>query len=92
MAKSADKTVEVSAHEHARLAKVMRAPSTPQRVAKRCQIVWLATQGMSERAIADKVGVARRTVVLWKRRYTDGGVDALLTDRPRSGRPAKRAE
>jgi transposase len=33
------------------------------------------------------VGVSRPTVTLWLDRYEEGGIEALLEDRPRSGRP-----
>ena len=86
MAKAASRPFEIDVHERERLLRMIRAASTPQRIAKRCAIAWHASRGMAERAIAQKVGVARRTVVLWKSRFHEGGVDALLIDRPGRGR------
>ena len=40
-------------------------------------------------AICREVGVSRPTVTQWLDRYEAGGVEELLEDRPRSGRPRK---
>jgi len=48
--------------------------------------VTLAAQGLANTKIADRLGVSRPTVICWRQRYEDGGIDALV-DRPRSGRP-----
>ena len=48
----------------------------------------LAADGMSNTAIAEKVGVSRPTVLLWRGRYETGGV-AALQDLDRPGRPAQ---
>lgn len=86
MAKAASKPFELPATERERMLRMMRAGSTPQRLARRCAIAWYVSRGLPERAIADKVGVSRRTVVLWKRRFLESGVEALLVDRPGRGR------
>ena len=55
-------------------------------LAQRARIVLLAADGVSNTAIADKVGVTRQTVVGWRGRYEEGGLRGL-EDEPRSGRP-----
>ena len=55
-------------------------------LAERAKILLLAAQGTSNTEIAHQVGCSRPTVILWRRRYAQGGLDGLL-DRPRSGRP-----
>jgi transposase/transposase-like protein len=55
-------------------------------LAQRARIVLLAADGMSNTAIADKVGVTRQTVIGWRGRYEDGGLQGLQ-DEARSGRP-----
>ncbi|MBL8140053.1 MAG: helix-turn-helix domain-containing protein [Acidobacteria bacterium] len=86
MVRAERQAFEMGPHQRERLIRMMRAGSTPQRLAKRCAIAWHASHGLPERAIAETVGVARRTVVLWKARFRQGGVDALLVDRPGRGR------
>jgi len=54
--------------------------------AQRARMVLLAADGVSNTEIADRVGVARQTVISWRARYARSGV-AGLVDEPRSGRP-----
>ena len=61
--------------------------TTPQRVVERAKIVLGSADGRSGSAICTDVGVSRPTVTQWLDRYEEGGVEALLEDRPRSGRP-----
>ena len=62
-----------------------RAPSTPQRDAKRARIVLLAAAGRSTRSIAEEVGVQPRIVSNWRRRFAEHGLDGLK-DRPRAAK------
>jgi transposase len=62
-----------------------RSPRTLQRDLKRAQIVLLAADGLSTRAIAKQVGVQPRIVSLWQHRYADHGLVGL-TDKPRPGK------
>src|SRR5215217_3805698 len=62
-----------------------RAPSTPQREAKRARIVLLAAEGRSTRSIAEEVGVQPRIASNWRRRFAEHGL-AGLKDRPRAAK------
>ncbi len=64
----------------------MSASATPRRDWQRARIVLMASEGLSSPVIGEAVGLNRNQVDVWRRRYIDGGVDALA-DRPRSGRP-----
>lgn len=55
-------------------------------LAERARIVALAAEGLANAQIAERLGVSRPTVILWRARYAQGGLDALA-DRHRSGRP-----
>jgi transposase/transposase-like protein len=55
-------------------------------LAKRARIVLLAGEGVPNTEIAERVGVSRPTVNLWRDRYATGGL-AALADQPRAGRP-----
>ena len=65
----------------------MNKRTTPQRVVERANIVLCSAEGRSGSAICREVGVSRPTVTQWLDRYEAGGVEELLEDRPRSGRP-----
>ena len=60
------------------LQKLDRAPSTPQGIVLRVRIVRLAGEGVANNAIAKKLQVSRPTVLQWKNRFTEKGVDGLL--------------
>jgi transposase len=64
----------------------IRASSIEAGLAERARIVTLAGDGVSNSEIAERLGVSRPTVILWRQRYERGGLDGLI-DRPRSGRP-----
>ena len=66
-----------------------RAPKTPQRVALRARIVLGAAAGRSINGLAQELGVTRPTVMLWRQRYSEAGVNGLLKDAPRPGRKKK---
>jgi transposase len=52
----------------------------------RSRIVLLLADGMSSRAAARALGVSRHTVDLWRKRFEDGGCQALVSDKPGRGR------
>src|ERR687887_2175591 len=63
-----------------------RSHSIRAALAERAKILLLAAQGTSNTEIARRVGCSRPTVILWRHRYTQAGLDGLL-DKPRPGRP-----
>jgi transposase len=63
-----------------------RRPKSPQSIAQRARIVLLAADGLSNVAVAERVGVHQATVVKWRKRFLAAGVDGLL-DEPRPGAP-----
>ena len=72
-----------------RLEQWVNKRTTPQRVVERAKIVLASADGLSGSAICTAVGVSRPTVTQWLDRYEAKGIDALLQDRPRSGRPRR---
>lgn len=58
----------------------------PVSVVQRAKIVLAAREGQTNEAIAASVGLDRRSVALWRRRFADERL-AGLEDRPRAGRP-----
>lgn len=78
--------IQLSAAMQAKLEKLMRRRTTPQRVAERCRIVLLAAQGLQNKEIAERVQAAPRMAALWRRRFLQLGEEGLLKDAPRSGR------
>jgi len=64
----------------------IRSASIEAALAERARIVRLAAEGVANAEIASRLSVSRPTVILWRARYAEGGLDALM-DRHRSGRP-----
>ena len=71
--------------DRGRLEAITRASTGPAGVARRARVVLLAADGVPNTEIADRVGVSRPTVLKWRDRYAQAGVDALV-DLPRPGR------
>jgi len=63
-----------------------RAPNTPQGIALRAKIVLLAAEGAANNRIATELGITRTTVIMWRRRFQEGSVDAITHIRPGRGR------
>jgi transposase len=54
-----------------------RAGITPQRLARKCEVVLLASQGVSNYAIAQQTGLSRPTVLATRAAFARGGCQAL---------------
>ena len=76
------------------LERIVRSGKTEQRVALRARIVLGAVDGKSNNALAKELETSRPTVIDWRRRFAEGGVQALYEDRPRgrSFKPLTRAK
>jgi transposase len=66
----------------------LAALGTPQQVALRCRIVLAAGSGESEIATASKLGVNRKTVRLWRERFSREGLKGLWEIAAGRGRKA----
>ena len=73
--------------DRSRLEALTRATSVPAGSATRARIVLLAADGLANIDIADRTGTSRPTVLKWRGRYEQSGVDGLDDD-PRPGRAA----
>ena len=84
--------VQLSAEHERELNDLVRAHSTPQKLAERARIILLAAAGLGVEETARQLGIWRKTVGHWRRRWRDAapsaGVAARLSDAPRSGAPA----
>jgi len=78
----------VSDEEREALQRWARRPKSPHSIAQRARIVLLAGEGLSNVAVADKVGVNPATVLKWRKRFIERRLDGLI-DEPRPGAPRK---
>ncbi|HVC63436.1 MAG TPA: helix-turn-helix domain-containing protein [Acetobacteraceae bacterium] len=88
---SADPIVMTAAHEQV-LTRLVRAHTTPQKLAERAQRVLLAAAGTGVRASARELGVWPKPVRHWLARWRSAAeavpVAERLADAPRPGAPA----
>lgn len=57
------------------------------RVAERARIVLLAAEGKTNLEVAAELNIDRRVAARWRGRFLSGGVEGLLKDATRPGRP-----
>src|ERR1700751_582185 len=70
----------------AQLESLVRSGTTPQGVAQKWLLIFLAREGMSNHSIAKQLGLSRPTVIAARATFGTGGVPAL-TAKPTRNRP-----
>ena len=78
--------IELSSEARLELERLSRRRTTPVRLVQRSRIVLLAADGMQDKQIAERLGVAPRMAALWRSRFLRLGVTGLMKDAPRPGR------
>ena len=82
------KTVlELSDEERDQLTRWARRATSSQALALRSRIVLGCGEGLSNKSVADREGVAQNTVGKWRSRFVHSRLDGLVDD-PRPGRPS----
>ncbi|MEZ5307881.1 MAG: IS630 family transposase [Pyrinomonadaceae bacterium] len=80
--------VELTADEREELVSIVGTHTAEARIRDRCRIILKLSDGASYTVIQKALGVARRMISKWLKRYLALGIDGL-EDAPRSGRPRK---
>lgn len=84
--------ITLTAEQQRELEGLVRAHSTPQKLAERARIMLMTGAGMEVRETARRLGVWPKTVRQWCRRWRSAPVQATvaqrLADAPRPGAPA----
>ena len=76
----------VSSHQQEQIERWLAALGTPQQVALRCRIVLAASSGKTESQTASALNINRKTVRLWRDRFTTQGLQGLWEIAPGRGR------
>ena len=71
------KQIEVSVEDRLELERIVRAVSSEVRMVERAQIVLAAAEGLKGVEIAERVGCSEPTVVKWRGRYAERGIEGL---------------
>jgi transposase len=87
MANHAAQRLRVRPKVRLSLVELTRRPTTPQRSVLRARVILAAANGWSNTEIAQRVGVARQNVVEIRRRFEERGLESVLGDASRPGRP-----
>ena len=69
-----------------KLESMLRTPTLAAGLSQRARVVLLASDGVANYEIADRIGVSRPTVNLWRARYAEQGLAGLAGEK-RPGRP-----
>jgi putative transposase len=84
--------IDLSPEQERELNALVRAHSTPQKLAERARIMLLAATDLGVGETAVELGIWRKTASTWRRRWrnADASADvaARLSDAPRCGAPA----
>ena len=70
--------------QKSQLESLARAGSTPQLLARKCEVILLASQGVPNHAIAQRTGLSRPTVIAARALFSEGGVEALRRPQKRN--------
>src|SRR3954454_8836830 len=85
--------IELSSEQESELRALVRAHSTPQKLAERARIILLAATGLGVDETARHLEIWRKTAGHWRRRWqtadASAGIAARLSDAPRCGAPAR---
>lgn len=80
-------TVTLTSSQQQQLQTWAGSRSLPQRQVQRSQIILLAAAGHQDIEIAEKLRMSRYKVARWRKRFLALGLDGLLQDATRPGRP-----
>lgn len=78
--------IQLSTRDREEIDRWLAAHGTPQQVALRGRIVLAAAAGRSDGAVARELEINRKTVMLWRGRFAQEGIDSLWEVAPGRGR------
>ena len=79
--------ISLNSEQRKELERASRSRSVPARLVERARIVLWAADGWLDKDIAAKLGITPEKASRWRRRFREGGMEALRKDAPRPGRP-----
>lgn len=80
--------IQLSREERAELETRSKEYTSPHRDVVRARIVLLASEGLDNEAIAERLGMPRQIASKWRQRFCLHRLPGL-DDQPRGGRPAR---
>jgi len=86
MSRQSPFVIVLNDEDRERLELLVRRRTAEQRMVVRARIVLAAADGEENAGISEWLEIALNTVIKWRKRFFDEGIDGLA-DRKRSGRP-----
>ena len=80
--------LRISLKRRAELKAIARRQTVSARTARRAQVILGLADGISQAELARRTGMTRQGMMNLRERYSVLGMDAVLSDAQRSGRPA----
>ena len=81
------KALTIKPSQRIELERIAASQTAPHRQVVRAQIVLRAGDGWANQHIADDLNISLPTVRQWRKRFEAGGIEGILHDAPRPGRP-----
>jgi transposase len=79
--------IVLQADTREKLEQLARSRSQSVRLAQRSRIILLAAAGLDNDAIGVELNITRQKAGRWRTRFAEQGIDGILREEPRSGRP-----
>jgi transposase len=79
----------LSAPDRERLENFISTGEHKARHVQHAQVILRASEGWHDEKIAQAIGLSAKTVLQIRHRYLKEGIEAVLSDKARSGRPVK---
>ena len=76
----------LNGNEREKIERWLNGHGTPQQVCLRSRIILAAADGQADSAIARELEINRKTVMLWRERFSEGGAESLWEVAPGRGR------
>src|SRR5260370_8780968 len=75
--------LEVDEAQKSQLESMARAGTTPQKTARKCEVILLASQGVSNYSIAQRTGLSRPTILAARVAFTERGIEGIRNSKKR---------
>ena len=75
--------LQVDEAQKSQLESMARAGTTPQKTARKCEVILLASQGVSNYSIAQRTGLSRPTILAARVAFTERGIEGIRKSKPR---------
>lgn len=82
-------TIALNSEERSRIEMIIKKGKSSARTIRRAQSLLFASEGKEDKEISSLLKCAESSIYLTRRRYCEEGLEVVLKEKPRSGRPQK---